>query len=438
MALKLFTLFLIIITFGIFLIFFQAFLVEFYSNNGEVIVFDSKTSIILWWTPFGSFNKVRKCDYSHCYFTSNRTLEYHQQLKAILYYGSNFKIEDLPRWRSPLLIWGLMHEESPRNNPILVHEETLNLFNYSSTFSRYSDIPLNLIDLPSLEKLTGNEYFVKTKDKNIVMNRENLSSILYIQSDCETASDRDLYVKELMKHIPIDSYGACLNNRNLSERLKENHLEILNHDEFLHFVAKFKFTIAFENAICNDYITEKLWRPLIVGSVPIYYGSPSFKDWLPNVNSAISILDFSGPKELADHISFLSSNDLEYEKHLSHKLNNQDEKVTNRNLTNALKNRIQGVINEFGVYVEQFECFICKKVQNDILQQNMVKKEHLDCPMPKNPLTNQIDENNWWVSQWKIEKCAGKLLNQYINNNISISINTFNKKKLELYERNNC
>jgi len=42
-------------------------------------------------------------------------------------------------------------------------------------------------------------------------------------------------------------------------------------------VGKYKFTIAFENAICDDYITEKLWRPLIVGSVPIYYGSPSFK-----------------------------------------------------------------------------------------------------------------------------------------------------------------
>lgn len=60
-------------------------------------------------------------------------------------------------------------------------------------------------------------------------------------------------------------------------RFKDKYLDILNNREFLSFVAKYKFTIAFENAICNDYITEKLWRPLIVGSVPIYYGSLSFK-----------------------------------------------------------------------------------------------------------------------------------------------------------------
>ena len=38
---------------------------------------------------------------------------------------------------------------------------------------------------------------------------------------------------------------------------------------------KFQFSIAFENAIGDDYITEKLWRPMLLGSVPIYMGSPS-------------------------------------------------------------------------------------------------------------------------------------------------------------------
>lgn len=46
-------------------------------------------------------------------------------------------------------------------------------------------------------------------------------------------------------------------------------------DDFLHFIAQYKFTIAYENAVCDDYISDKLWRSLTVGSVPIYYGSPS-------------------------------------------------------------------------------------------------------------------------------------------------------------------
>ncbi|KOX68777.1 Alpha-(1,3)-fucosyltransferase 11 [Melipona quadrifasciata] len=80
-----------------------------------------------------------------------------------------------------------------------------------------------------------------------------------------------------MKYIRVDSYGTCLNNAQLDKRLKENYLEILNNEDFLSFIANYKFTIAFENAVCDDYITEKLWRPLTVGSIPIYYGSPSFK-----------------------------------------------------------------------------------------------------------------------------------------------------------------
>jgi len=54
-------------------------------------------------------------------------------------------------------------------------------------------------------------------------------------------------------------------------------MENLDSDEFFHFVARYKFTLSFENAVCDDYITEKLWRPLVVGSVPIYMGSPSVR-----------------------------------------------------------------------------------------------------------------------------------------------------------------
>lgn len=41
--------------------------------------------VILWWTPFGSDGKLRKCGNYQCYFTSNRSFQYHQQLSVILY-----------------------------------------------------------------------------------------------------------------------------------------------------------------------------------------------------------------------------------------------------------------------------------------------------------------------------------------------------------------
>lgn len=47
--------------------------------------------------------------------------------------------------------------------------------------------------------------------------------------------------------------------------------------EFYELAAKYKFTLAMENAVCDDYITEKLWRPFHLGSVPIVFGSTKIK-----------------------------------------------------------------------------------------------------------------------------------------------------------------
>jgi hypothetical protein len=56
-----------------------------------------------------------------------------------------------------------------------------------------------------------------------------------------------------------------------------NPVETMEHAEILKLVAKYKFALAFENAICTDYITEKFWRPFKVGTVPIVYGSDRFQ-----------------------------------------------------------------------------------------------------------------------------------------------------------------
>ena len=74
-------------------------------------------------------------------------------------------------------------------------------------------------------------------------------------------------------------------------------------------VAKYKFAIAFENAICHDYITEKYWRPLYAGTVPIVRGSPTIKDWAPTEQSIILADDFDSPKELAEFLLKLDRDD---------------------------------------------------------------------------------------------------------------------------------
>ena len=52
------------------------------------------------------------------------------------------------------------------------------------------------------------------------MIEDGLAPIAYVQSGCDTPSMRDEWVAELMKFIKVDSYGECLNNKQLSEDIR--------------------------------------------------------------------------------------------------------------------------------------------------------------------------------------------------------------------------
>lgn len=64
----------------------------------------------------------------------------------------------------------------------------------------------------------GEKFVVPTAKKRQLKKELGLAAIVYIQTDCSTPLDRDSYVTELSKYIAVDSYGACLHNRDLPER----------------------------------------------------------------------------------------------------------------------------------------------------------------------------------------------------------------------------
>ena len=69
--------------------------------------------------------------------------------------------------------------------------------------------------------------------------------------------------------------------------------------------ARYKFTLAFENTVTPDYVTEKLYEPLIAGSVPVYRGAPNVADFAPAPRCFIDAADFAGPAELAAYLDHL-------------------------------------------------------------------------------------------------------------------------------------
>jgi len=175
---------------------------------------DTEVPVIVWWTPFTPFQRVvRECPGGECIFTQSRT-EVNNSKAAFIYYGTELNWHDLPLPRQPNQLWALLHEESPKNNWILAHENGLRLFNFTSTCSRYSNYPLPTQFLHTLQKLTQ-PVRVPTDQKS----KGGLGLVVYIQSDCNPPSDRDSYVEELMKYVRVDSYGRCLHNRDLPEHL---------------------------------------------------------------------------------------------------------------------------------------------------------------------------------------------------------------------------
>ena len=93
------------------------------------------------------------------------------------------------------------------------------------------------------------------------------------------ATERIDFFHELSKYKKVDSAGRHLNNIGRSI------------DDKMDFIKDYKFVISFENSTYPGYTTEKLIEPMLVNSVPVYWGNPVVeKDF--NTRSFINIIRF--------------------------------------------------------------------------------------------------------------------------------------------------
>ncbi|XP_071586413.1 alpha-(1,3)-fucosyltransferase 10 isoform X1 [Heliangelus exortis] len=389
--------------------------------------------IMLWWSPLtGETGRLGQCGEDICYFTINKSYHHNPMTRAFLFYGTDFSIDSLPLPRKDYHEWALFHEESPKNNYKLFHEPTITLFNHTATFSRHSHLPLTTQYLEGVEVLKSLRYIVPLQMKNSL--RKRLAPLVYVQSDCNPPSDRDSYVRELMCHIEVDSYGECLHNRDLPQHLR--HPTAMDDVNFYKILAQYKFILAFENAICEDYITEKLWRPLKLGVVPVYFGSPSIVDWLPSNKSAILVSSFSHPRELAHFIKTLDTNDQEYESYLQWKLKGE---ISNPRLFAAMKERKWGVqdITQDN-YIDTFECMVCNRVWENIRRKEKgllpqrwkAQANHLSCPKPEafwfsssNPGWTSLRE--MWIPNFEQSKREAWALRHLVERNRNFTAQEF-------------
>ncbi|CAF4936848.1 unnamed protein product [Rotaria sp. Silwood1] len=194
----------------------------------------------------------------------------------------------------------------------------------------------------------------------------------------------------------------------------------MEHDEVLKLVGKYKFALAFENAICTDYITEKFWRPLKVGTVPIVYGSDRFQDFLPDNHSAISMLDFATPADLAHYIHELNNNDTLYDFYRYFKLNRI---ISNDTLlVQTMSARTWGINNDRirGNFINKLECVVCERVhetRQDSTIKYQAKFDDYGCPPPTtfDKYGRKLERTGNWYRTYEYTRCQLEVFQELID-----------------------
>lgn len=183
----------------------------------------------------------------------------------------------------------------------------VNGFNLTMTYHRKSDvyIPYGQI-VPKLPPEPKNFTEIIAKKKK---------GVLWIASNCHTSSWREQYVAELRKYLDVDVLGECSDNFqpwNCGKRYQ--------HDECFNILNDYKFFLAFENALCEDYVTEKFYENFDFDTILVERGglTSNLKELLPP-NTYIDASEFKGPRELGKYLRNLMNDTERYRRLLESK-----------------------------------------------------------------------------------------------------------------------
>ena len=202
--------------------------------------------------------------------------------------------------------WILWTHENPVYTQELSDPNFMSKFNLLRSYCLDSDFPEPVYSMPVL---TAPVSF-----------KEKTGFAIAVFSNCEPV--RTEYLRQLMKFIPIDSYGECLRNKNgLVERYGS-----ANGKDFkqvkTELAKKYKFSMVFFNQDCDYFVDDQLSHAFDAGSVPVVMGTDKLDEFLPgNLQQAvINVRDFKSPKLLAEYLKNVGNNETVYSKYLEWKL----------------------------------------------------------------------------------------------------------------------
>lgn len=266
---------------------------------------ENNTILLIWLLPsryvFDSNSCSSRFNIDGCYLTDNKELYSKAHGVLINHRDIRTDLSNLPTKPRPFFQkWIWMNFESPQNTRRV--EGLENLFNVTLNYRRDADIVMRE-QITLKTEGTEDKIFPQVLDK-----KDKL--VCWIVSNWDVNFKRVKYYNELIKHIDISSYGGHFG-------------KILNQEEYKDIMTSCKFYLSFENtAIHYDYMTEKIFNPLNLGSVPVALGPPKYiYDQFVPKDAFIHVDDFSSPQKLAEHLMSLDQNVEEYKKYFQWRKN---------------------------------------------------------------------------------------------------------------------
>ena len=144
---------------------------------------------------------------------------------------------------------------------------------------------------------------------------DRTKEIAWMVSHCKTDSNREGIVSHLreISDLKIDIFGKCGDREHRLPKQKGNSIgeTMRNRGKvYQDVLKKYKFYLSFENALCQDYITEKFFLAMYAGALPIVYGGLSKGDYekIAPDHSFIHVDDYDTIEDLSNHLTYLSNN----------------------------------------------------------------------------------------------------------------------------------
>jgi len=177
-----------------------------------------------------------------------------------------------------------------------------NYFNWTMTYRRDTDITFHFGRVKSIQQDFVNEDRVRHRKP-----KPAGTMVAWMVSHCSTPGRREDYVEKLREHIDVDIYGEC----GSLECERNEHL--LSHPKcYDQLSERYLFYLAFENSLCTDYVTEKLFMILSkTNMVPVVYGAADYSTIAPP-GSYIDARLFS-PSRLARYLRKVAADDRLYD-----------------------------------------------------------------------------------------------------------------------------